>query len=376
MKRIHIPMSQKLDNILSTYSYDARQKNQLRLADEKGLDIDIIKDPRYDWEQMREIALAMEFGLDPAPLCNPNISSEAMENIRIHLFENQGVYENAKADIHLKRTRILTIIIVITLLLSSIAALLYAKKDYIMAYYEDIELTLTDDHITLSYGETFHPIDYVKEYDEKNTITLPKLQKMDQLTDYEYVYEVSNGVKTITKTLIVTVIDNQKPTINLKQQEVTLTQGDKFNPLDYVASVNDNYSKLKKEDITFEGNVDTSQQGKFTFRYILKDSSNNKTTATLNVTVKEAPKAVNQSSNNSTPTKPNNPSKPQQQQPTKPKPSNKVFYIRDYNYDIASCKNAAVSYMDSQLHSTSATYGELQPYQEGGTTVGYKVVFK
>lgn len=196
-------MSQKLDNILSTYSYDARQKNQLRLADEKGLDIDIIKDPQYDWQQMREIALAMEFGLDPAPLCNPNISSEAMENIRIHLFENQGVYENAKADIHLKRTRILTIIICSILLLSSIVAILYVKKDYIMAYFEDIDLVLTDDHITLSYGETFHPIDYVKEYDEKNTITLPKLQKMDQLTDYAYIYEVSNGVKSIKKTLIV-----------------------------------------------------------------------------------------------------------------------------------------------------------------------------
>lgn len=60
---------------------------------------------------MREIVLAMEFGLDPAPLCNPNISSEAMENIRIHLFKNQGVYENAKFDIHLKRTRIITVII-------------------------------------------------------------------------------------------------------------------------------------------------------------------------------------------------------------------------------------------------------------------------
>ena len=42
-------MSQKLDNILSTYVYDARQKNKLRLADEKGLDIDFINDPTYDW---------------------------------------------------------------------------------------------------------------------------------------------------------------------------------------------------------------------------------------------------------------------------------------------------------------------------------------
>lgn len=370
-------MSQKLDNILLTYSYDARQKNQLRLADEKGLDIDIIKDPQYDWQQMREIALAMEYGLDPSPLCDPDISSESMENIRRHLFENQGVYENAKVDIHLKRTRIITIIIVISLLLSSIAAILYAKKDYIMAYYEDIDLVLADDHITLSYGDTFHPIDYVKEYDEKNTITLPKLQKMDQLTDYEYVYEVSNGVKTVSKVLIVTVIDDQIPSINLKQQEVTLAQGDVFNPLDYVASVNDNYSKITKEDITFEGDVETNQQGKFTFQYILKDSSNNKTTATLNVTVKEKPKPVNQSpnTNNSTPTKPNQTTQ-HQQQPNKPKPTSKVFYIRDYNYDIASCKNAAVSYVNSQLQSTSATYGELQPYQEDGTTVGYKVVFK
>ena len=110
----------------------------------------------------------------------------------------------------------------------------------------------------------------------------------------------------------------------------------------------------------------------------MKDSSNNKTTATINVTVKEKPTSINQSpnTNNSTQTKPNQPTQQHQQQSNKPKPTSKVFYIRDYNYDIASCKNAAVSYMDSQLHSTSATYGELQPYQEGGTTVGYKVVFK
>ena len=105
--------------------------------------------------------------------------------------------------------------------------------------------------------------------------------------------------------------------------------------------------------------------------------SNNKTTATLNVTVKEKPKPVNQSPNtdNFTPTKPNQPTQ-HQQQSNKPKPANKVFYIRDYNYDIASCKNAAVSYIDSQLHSTTATYGELQPYQEDGTTIGYKAIFK
>ena len=57
-------------------------------------------------------------------------------------------------------------------------------------------------------------------------------------------------------------------------------------------------------------------------------------------------------------------------------PSSKVFYIRDYDYDIAKCKEAAVSYMNSQLELSKATYGELQPYQENYVALGYKVVFK
>lgn len=71
----------------------------------KGTGSGYDKNPLYDWEQMREIALAMEYGLDPRPLCDPTISSESMENIRIHLFENQGVFENAKAEVSLKRQK-------------------------------------------------------------------------------------------------------------------------------------------------------------------------------------------------------------------------------------------------------------------------------
>ena len=44
-------MSKKLDELFETYAYDARQKTQLRLADEKGLDISKMKDPRFNWEQ-------------------------------------------------------------------------------------------------------------------------------------------------------------------------------------------------------------------------------------------------------------------------------------------------------------------------------------
>lgn len=201
-------MSRKLDELLSTYAYDTRQKNQLRMADEKGLDLDMIKNPLYDWEQMREIALAMEYGLDPSPLCDPTISSESMENIRIHLFENQGVFENAKVEVSLKKTKIFAIILTILIILCLILSILHINKDYLLALCEDVELELTDDNITLSFGQEFHPMDYVKSYNKENKLILPATQEMNKLTDYEYIYEVDNGVKSIQKTLIVTVIDD------------------------------------------------------------------------------------------------------------------------------------------------------------------------
>ena len=57
-------------------------------------------------------------------------------------------------------------------------------------------------------------------------------------------------------------------------------------------------------------------------------------------------------------------------------PSNKIFYIRDYNYNIEACKDAAVSYMNDQLNKSNAIYGELQPYQENNVTVGYMIIFE
>lgn len=78
-------MSKTLDKLFETYAYDSRQKTQLRLSDEKGLDISKMKDPKFNWEQMREISLAMEYGLNPDTLCDPEINAESMEKIRYSL---------------------------------------------------------------------------------------------------------------------------------------------------------------------------------------------------------------------------------------------------------------------------------------------------
>lgn len=362
-------MSRKLDDLLSTYAYNARQKNQLRMADEKGLDLDMIKNPLYDWEQMREIALAMEYGLDPSPLCDPTISSESMENIRIHLFENQGVFENAKAEVSLKKTKIIAIILTVLVIFCLILSMLYINKDYLLALCEDVELELTDDSITLSFGQEFHPMNYVKSYKKENKLILPVTQEMNKLTDYEYIYEVNNGVKSIEKSLIVTVIDDQPPVIHLKQTHVTIIQDDDFDVLDYVIDVSDNYDNLSLKNIHYEINGDISQVGNFTVLYSVTDSSGNETSNILNVKVEQkSEEKIQSNSNNSQKTNDN--------VKNNYMPSNKIFYIRDYNYNIEACKNAAVSYMNDQLNKSNATYGELQSYQENNITVGYKVIFK
>lgn len=367
-------MSRKLDELLSTYAYDTRQKNLLRMADEKGLDLDMMKNPLYDWEQMREIALAMEYGLDPSPLCDPTISSESMENIRIHLFENQGVFENAKAEVSLKKTKIIIFILTVLIILCLILSVLYINKDYLLALCEDVELELTDDSITLSFGQEFHPMDYVKSYNKENKLIMPDAQEMNKLTDYEYIYEVNNGVKSIEKTLIVTVIDDQPPVIHLKQNNVTIIQGDDFKALDYVINVSDNYNNLSLEDIHYEINGDVSQVGNFTVLYSITDSSGNEASNTLNVKVEQ--KSEVQTRSNSNNIQKTNDNVKKQNEINKYIPSNKIFYIRDYNYNIEACKNAAVSYMNDQLNKSNATYGELQPYQENNVTVGYMIIFE
>ena len=228
-----------------------------------------------------------------------------------------------------------------------ILSILYINKDYLLALCEDVELELIDDGITLSFGQEFHPMDYVKSYNKENKLILPAIQEMNKLTDYEYVYEVNNGIKSIQKTLIVTVIDDQPPVIHLKQSDVTIIQGDDFDALDYIADVSDNYDNLSLENIHYEINGDISQVSNFTVLYSVTDSSKNETSEILNIKVEQKSEKQTQSNSKNNQKASDNVRK--QDDKSNYMPSSKIFYIRDYNYNIETCKTAAVSYMNDQL---------------------------
>ena len=208
-------MSKTLDELFETYAYDARQKAQLRLADEKGLDISKMKDPKFNWEQMREILLSMEYGLNPDTLCDPEINAESMEKIRYSLMDQQSVFEDAKEEIKKKRIKRISLTI-FTMIFAFITCIVYLmNKDTIDKYIEPVPLELTTDKVTIEYGEDIHFMDYVKYYDKSQQLTIPLNQKLNKIKDYKFVYSVTNGVKTKEKTLIVSVVDTAKPIIEL-----------------------------------------------------------------------------------------------------------------------------------------------------------------
>lgn len=376
-------MSKKLDQLFETYAYDARQKTQLRLADEKGLDISKMKDPKFNWEQMREISLAMEYGLNPDTLCDPEIGAESMEKIRYSLMNQQSVFEDAKEEIKKKRTKRISLII-FTVIVGFIVSIIYLmNKDTIDKYIEPVPLELTTDRVTVEYGEDIHFMDYVKYYDRPQQLTIPLNQKLNKIKDYKFVYSVTNGVKTREKALIVSVVDKTKPTIELTQSEITLDNGDQFNPKDYIKKVEDNYDQLSADNVVIKNSVDSNKDGDYEVKYQLKDQHGNVAVSILKVHVRTVAsneeKTTIENKQDSTVKK----SQKQNNTPNKvetPKTLNvepKIFYIKDYNYDLSSCSQAASDYMNQVLYSSNINLsGYIEPYQETGGIVGYKVIFK
>lgn len=376
-------MSKKLDELFEIYAYDARQKTQLRLADEKGLDISKMKDPSFNWEQMREISLAMEYGLTPDTLCDPEISAESMEKIRYSLMDQQSVFEDAKEEIKKKRTQRISLTI-ITMVFAFIVCVVYLmNKDTIDKYIEPVSLELTTDRVTIEYGEDIHFMDYVKYYDKSQQLTIPLNQKLNKIKDYKFVFSVTNGVKTKEKALIISVVDKAKPTIELTQSEITLDNGDQFNPKDYIKKAEDNYDQLSADNVVIKNAVDTNKDGDYEVEYQLKDQHGNVAVSILKVHIKTVAsneeKTAIENQQDST-VKKNQEQRDKSATIEMPKSINieaKIFYIKDYNYNLSACSQAASNYMNQVLNSSNIDLsGYVEPYRENGVIVGYKVLFK
>ncbi len=81
-------------------------------------------------------------------------------------------------------------------------------------------------------------------------------------------------------------IDHKGPEIHLNgDEEMTVGVGEKYKEPGVRSVVDDNDGKIKIEDVTIKGSVDTSKTGSYEITYTAFDSFNNKSTVTRTVTV-------------------------------------------------------------------------------------------
>lgn len=140
------------------------------------------------------------------------------------------------------------------------------------------------DNVTVPLNTNIDPNSYIKTkinvkvaYNEIDTSTIGekkiKYVVTDKFKKKHYYY------------LKVTVIDNESPTIECKDQ-VNIYLGSKVDYDSYI-KVNDNYDK--NVNVTHEGEIDTSKVGSYKIIYIATDSSNNISKKTITFIVKEKP---------------------------------------------------------------------------------------
>ncbi len=153
--------------------------------------------------------------------------------------------------------------------------------------------------ITLTVGDTFNPLDHATATDKEDgeiKLTNDSILKNDVNTatpgTYHITYKVTdkNGASA-EKTIQVTVnpkpaVINTPPVINA--EDITLTVGDKFDPLNKVSATDkeDGALKLTKDNV-LKNDVDTSKTGTYHVTYKVTDKDGASTEKTIQVTVKE-----------------------------------------------------------------------------------------
>lgn len=164
-----------------------------------------------------------------------------------------------------------------------------------------IEISSSPDFIKVKNAILFNDIKYLAHPGKLNQdIELSEIivgdidfsSKDVQEVDFEIErYADSKTVKTKIDTVIgqvkVQFIDTTAPEITLEKTSLTLEEGSKFNADDYLNDISDN--SYDKVEVDIENNVDLDKPGDYEVVYTAVDSSENKSSETLKVTVEALP---------------------------------------------------------------------------------------
>jgi hypothetical protein len=184
-------------------------------------------------------------------------------------------------------------------MLCTVGGVAFYYRGYIYDYIADPNIILTNEVVQLDIDAPFNADEYVinnegvpYEVVDANLVdTSVNGKKIDKTTKvlsrYEVKYIIKNRARTHNKTLIVEVVDNKPPEIELKKELVLLVRGSEtnsFNPKYFIKALKDNYSEEKNIKIEYPTNFDWNETT-FQVEYKATDEVGNSATKVLNVGV-------------------------------------------------------------------------------------------
>ena len=265
---------------------NALQLHQVKLGIEKGLTDDQIRiyaDPKFDWFQMEQIRLGLEAGMDVSIYAQPNIPSEEMEHIRqkneINAQYSQKVKQETKALKKENQKRSLKLTVLITALIGVVIFIALAVLfgwNHISLWFDEIQLIVTVNNVQVDYGQPINLMDYIDEYDERYPLEImPDSVDTDKPGITTVVIQQSNGVKTETENIQITVVDKVAPIIELSTNEIYTDGYDVCKSL--VVSAYDEIDGDLLDQVQCNDDLIFNDEGQAEMTYEVSDSSGNQT---------------------------------------------------------------------------------------------------
>ena len=143
---------------------------------------------------------------------------------------------------------------------------------------------------TITQGKEFDPLEGVTATDkEEGDIKKIEVAKNDvkenTIGEYEVTYKAVDSYKNeTTKTITVTVVENQKPVINAEDKTIYLNED--FDPLDGVTATDPEDGKIKNIEVV-TNEVNNKETGTYKVVYKVKDTFGNVVEKEITVTVEE-----------------------------------------------------------------------------------------
>lgn len=266
--------------------FTADQWHELDLGNRHGIDVTEFANIHFSSEQMKILREAKENGIDIKVICSPDIPADEMRKILEHIYNEMGFYNEQYEKTRRKWLKNVTWMLALAIAIITVSCLVYLNKDTISLYFENLDLVLKEQVIQLQTNEPFNPGEQVESYSEDAKLQIDTNNFDSSIPGtYTIVYSVTNGKKTISRNLIVNVIDGEAPMLKLSEEKIELKKGDSFSCKAYISEVQDNIDLLTSDDVECSNVIDWEQSEQYV-EYSLTDKSGNSVKETLLVLIK------------------------------------------------------------------------------------------